>query len=825
MRPEVPAPAMGAEYVRICPVCAARRPAADSQCECGTLLIGVDLTRIGSAPAQVTPAVTEAVMAAAPVATGPDIAGAVCPHADCGATNPPGLDHCVYCGRSLAPAPISPVAGNAGLYNLPAALAANFVIDRVLPAAGAEAELMLLKGRKTGVRVMAKLYRPGVAPKGDVLERVGRVAHAHVVRLLAHGVSDGVAYEVMEYCSGGSLRQMMAAGPLPSPRLRLVLAEIAEAVAALHAVRVIHRDLKPENVLVRRPDPLDLVLTDFGIASLQDATQLFTGTARTAGYGAPESLTGVLDEAADYWSLGVILVEMLQGQHPYAGLSEPVVAHRLATTGIDTGAIADPGWRLLCRGLLQREPGRRWGIAEIRRWLADDPTLPVPADNAGSLGQAYRIEGELCHSRTELAAAFSRHWPAARKDLARGQFENWVRQELKDHDLVRYLQDLKERGGSPDLHLFLLIRHLSPAIPPSWRGVPLAPAALLAQAALASREADANVGTDAADWLQSLFADRVGEQWPAGAFPDLERLLATWGRTRAAFGEVWRQAEAGLADWRRQRVTRGEAIPDFDALVFGDGAFLRQPAPGRLLADLLLVTEQPGYAAELRSRALAKAAALLEHSPWLEALCQASEADDSLGLAARVAVLHLLPQAQEASESGQRRIEDQRRTQADVLSRLHLRVEDALAALKDASDDLGLVLAEPGRQRLTESIEHFLALSNEARGLVQTAESGSNGAWRTLARAEPVVLGMRDRLDQWQSASRINALWRHPQVGNAAAAVLLVVLLTAPRLLPWLLAGPALFAGWRLWVVAHHRGAIRRLAAGLPSRVPKAVPP
>ncbi len=121
-------------------------------------------------------------------------------------------------------------------YRLPAALADKFRIVEVLPAGGAEAEIMILAGTTSDVKVIAKLYRPGIVPKTDVLERVSQAAFRHVVRLIAHGVSDGVGYEVMEYCPAGSLRTLMAESPSRRDRLRLIVEELAEALAALHDV-------------------------------------------------------------------------------------------------------------------------------------------------------------------------------------------------------------------------------------------------------------------------------------------------------------------------------------------------------------------------------------------------------------------------------------------------------------------------------------------------------------------------------------------------------------------------------------------------------------
>lgn len=790
--------AVSKDYIRLCPVCGAENAPAASQCPaCGSLLIGVDLSR-RAAPASAPAA------EAAPLPP----AGSVCPHPDCGATNPAGHADCLYCGRPMQVA--APAASVAGLYKLPAALAANFTIERVLPAAGAEAELMLLKGIKTGVRVMAKIYRPGIAPKGEVLERVAAVAHAHVVRLLSHGVSDGLAYEVMEYCSGGSLRNLMAQGPTPE-RIRTILREVAEALAALHDARVIHRDLKPENVLVRRLEPLDLVLTDFGIASLNDATQLFTTTARTARYSAPEALTGVLDAAADYWSLGMMLVEMLAGEHPFAGLSEPVVSHRLATGNVDVDALVDPAWRKVCRGLLQRDPARRWGIAEVRRWLADDASLPEPARNSAALAHPYRIEGEECRSHDELAAAFSRHWEAAAKDLARGQFEAWVRDELKEHDLLRFLHDLKERGGSADLHLFRLIRHLAPAIPPAWRGTSLAVDGITAMAARAADDDPV-----AAQWLATLFDERVLDLLPEEDFPGQAALADRWRSGWAGYVDAWRAAAGALEEWRNGRVARGEVVMDIDTLMYGQAFGLERPPAGPVHASLLLALQRPELLPVLRTRVLAEAASHLEHSPWLDGLVRQAESM----VPPLVALLHLMPEAKRASDEGQKQVAARRERGEAELAGLTRRVNQVLADLREGAAELRLLSGEERRHRFGAALDAFMALGLDARGLIGDGSDAGSPTMGAIARAEPLVARMRDELEAWQSAGRINAVWRNQHVVNTVGGVAAFLLVLAPAWLPFALAVPALFLAWRFWILSEHRHAIRKLAAALPWYVP-----
>ena len=166
------------DYVRLCPVCGTIAAPEAAQCvTCGTLLLGVDLSLRPGAPdaAAAEPEAAEVVQ---------------CPYEDCGAFNAPGGDACLYCGRPLrAEAEESAVTPTLTFaVRLPTALAEKFRIAEVLPAGGAEAEIAILAGlANPDVKVVAKLYRPGIVPKSDVLGRVGRAGFGHVVRLLSRG--------------------------------------------------------------------------------------------------------------------------------------------------------------------------------------------------------------------------------------------------------------------------------------------------------------------------------------------------------------------------------------------------------------------------------------------------------------------------------------------------------------------------------------------------------------------------------------------------------------------------------------------------------------
>jgi serine/threonine protein kinase len=181
---------------------------------------------------------------------------------------------------------------------LPSALASRYRVVEEFEALGAEADAFLVEDA-AGRRLFAKVYRRGIAAKSELREMLSRSAPEHVIRLIEHGQSDGLWYELLEYAAHGTLRDLVdREGPrLPGPMVEAILRELAEALAHVHELGIgegiEHRDLKPANVLVRSRQPLDLVLTDFNIASIVRSSEHFSKAAsRTLDYAPPESGTG-----------------------------------------------------------------------------------------------------------------------------------------------------------------------------------------------------------------------------------------------------------------------------------------------------------------------------------------------------------------------------------------------------------------------------------------------------------------------------------------------------------------------------------------------------
>ncbi|MFO1302459.1 MAG: serine/threonine-protein kinase [Burkholderiales bacterium] len=774
-------------YVRVCPVCDTENPPELARCACGATLTGIDFSiprtaaseTQSPAPAMAS-AEAEASAAAQPV---------MCPYRDCAQPNAPGTQRCVYCNRPLhaQAAQDEPVVD---ARPLPSALRDRYRVVEAFPATGAEADILLVTDRRTGGNAVAKLYRRGIAPDVRLLAILAQSVGDTVVRVLDHGVSDGAAYEILEYVPGGTLEQLMREGPLPRDDVRAIVREIADALAGIHVHGILHRDLKPENVLVRSRSPLRLALTDFGIASMSDATQHFTSAARTTKYAAPEVLTGVLDAKSDWWSLGMIVLEAASGRHPFDGLSEQVMNHQLATRPIDVRGVYDDALRVLCRGLLLRDPSRRFGREEVSRWLDGDATLAAPEESQVGNVRPYRFGTAEATTANELALALARHWDEAKRDIARGHVARWLENELHDHNLLRTLQDIQDRRGlGEDGKLLAFLLAAAPDLPPVWKGRALGDAPVLA----AAREA-AQGDVAATEWLDSVAGNDVLASYATAGHPSLGSLDARWREGWQAFLKVWNRAREAETAWRRapRDVGGGKAV-SFDDLVYASPQRLAAPEARIVNGALLVALHDPAYVEALRGQVQAGLARVAGYCPWYEDVANAS-LDDPMGVLACHALLAV---AKEDADAEEKRLAASARARAQACdeARADLRVivEGILGLLPTGDEDLEREHVSALLDLFTEldgacvkvaRLEFADAAYEDLRRHTEKLASFGAAAQRALARAEEV--------------HGTNAVFfQSHRLAIAGAILAFVALVRVPAALVVLVAVAALALGYR----------------------------
>src|SRR5216110_834132 len=202
---------------------------------------------------------------------------------------------------------------------------------------------------------------------------------------------DGLPFFSMKFASGGSLLDAAPALRGEPRRAVALMAKVARAVQHAHGQGILHRDLKPGNVLLDgRGEPL---VSDFGLAKWLDTASDLTRTLTifgTPGYVAPEQAKGSaanLTPAADVYSLGAILFDLLTGRPPFLGDNALAVIQQAAEKPApklrSLAPALDRDLEIICAKCLEREPNARYCSAgdlaeDLECWLADRPIIARP---------------------------------------------------------------------------------------------------------------------------------------------------------------------------------------------------------------------------------------------------------------------------------------------------------------------------------------------------------------------------------------------------------------------------------------------------------------
>lgn len=224
----------------------------------------------------------------------------------------------------------------------------NCVLERLLGQGGMGAVYLAQQTRPRRT-VAVKVLLPEVLPKTggvstEFLARFRREAealaaldHVNIIPIYEYGEQEQMAYLVMPYVTGGTLRDLLAQrSTLPLSSALPIIEQAAAALDYAHSHGIIHRDLKPGNMLFHADERL--LLTDFGIAKMgnetpsPDHTSLHTLTTTGTIIGTPEYLSpeqataSPVDRRSDVYSLGIVVFQMLAGQVPFTGPTAVAIA-------------------------------------------------------------------------------------------------------------------------------------------------------------------------------------------------------------------------------------------------------------------------------------------------------------------------------------------------------------------------------------------------------------------------------------------------------------------------------------------------------------------
>ncbi|WP_188194937.1 serine/threonine-protein kinase [Nonomuraea sp. SYSU D8015] len=255
-------------------------------------------------------------------------------------------------------------------------------VKEVRYAAALGEEVQLLNRRTMReARAAARFEHPNVIVVHDVIEE------------------DDRPWIVMQLVQSRSLGAVIKQeGPLPPKRVAEIGLAVLDALHRAHEAGVLHRDVKPENVLLA--DDGRVVLTDFGIATLETETQLtVTGLAGTPAFIAPERLKGLpARRESDLWSLGATLYTAVEGRSPHERGMALATMHAVLTDEPDPARNAGPLTDVIS-GLLRKEPVQRLTYEETERLLRRAIAQTSPAPTA-QFPAAQELEATTPKART-----------------------------------------------------------------------------------------------------------------------------------------------------------------------------------------------------------------------------------------------------------------------------------------------------------------------------------------------------------------------------------------------------------------------------------------
>jgi hypothetical protein len=300
-------------------------------------------------------------------------------------------------------------------------LLAGFQVVRMLGAGGFGRVFEAvdpLTEQRLALKLLSRVNPKTLARFKHEFRAVQGIHHPSLVRLDRLIEHEGRWLIVMELVDGTDLIQYVRAGQndpgFHEARVRSAFAQLAEALAALHAAGIVHRDLKPNNVRVTEEGRV--VLLDFGLATHMDPRDQSTnaGGVGTVAYMAPEQATGTkVGPSADWYAFGVSLYEALTGEYPIDAVNAVAIALKKQTVQPTPPSKHVSGvpndLEALCLQLLSIAPEQRPGAEHVVRTLApgqvavpeirERRSVPRPELFMGRQGELDALAANLARAR------------------------------------------------------------------------------------------------------------------------------------------------------------------------------------------------------------------------------------------------------------------------------------------------------------------------------------------------------------------------------------------------------------------------------------------
>jgi serine/threonine-protein kinase len=231
-------------------------------------------------------------------------------------------------------------------------------------------------------------------------QAAGRLSHPNIVGVYDYGETDELAYIVMEFVEGRSLKSLLDQEKrLPPDEACTIMQQVLAGLGYSHARGVVHRDIKPANIMLTSEGQVKIA--DFGIARIESSSMTSVGTVMgTPAYMPPEQFLGeAVDARSDIYAAGVMLFHLLTGERPYEGNMTTIMQKVLSLEPAPPASARAAGLPAVFDGV-------------IAGAMAKAPANRYPS--AGAFAQALRTAFEAASAEPEADATIVAPSPRAR---------------------------------------------------------------------------------------------------------------------------------------------------------------------------------------------------------------------------------------------------------------------------------------------------------------------------------------------------------------------------------------------------------------------------
>ena len=215
-------------------------------------------------------------------------------------------------------------------------------------------------------------------------QAAGRLTHPNIVGVFDYAETDELAFIVMEFVEGRSLKGVLATNErMAAPEAARLMTDVLAGLAYSHGRGVVHRDIKPANIMLTAEGQAKIA--DFGIARIEASSMTQAGTVMgTPAYMSPEQFMGqAVDRRTDIYSCGVMLYQLLTGERPFEG-SMTSIMHKAMTTvpprPSELAVTAPPALDAVVAKAMARRPEDRFDTAADFAQALRAPPMPELGD-------------------------------------------------------------------------------------------------------------------------------------------------------------------------------------------------------------------------------------------------------------------------------------------------------------------------------------------------------------------------------------------------------------------------------------------------------------